>query len=293
MFREEAFARRGRTESLDGLLRVTAPHMWIVLAGLVLVLAGVLVWLLVGSVERTVAADCALARPGERYEVLSPVSGIVVAVLAGVGDTVEAGAPLARVRQPHLDHQVSVARARLEALEALEPQGAEAPVLAAARAELVELEAVRVAGDFIVSPVAGELSAHGLAEGRTVEAGAYVARIRRSDDRRLEALAFLAPDEARLVEAGMRARVTPAASGDSAALEATVREVAERTGPPVDWLEDLGLHSPPRSRLVRLRLDEAPDSALAEGDRCRARVVVSRQAPVRLLATASGGSGPA
>ena len=147
MFREEAFARRGRTESLDGLLRVTAPHMWIVLAGLVLVLAGVLVWLLVGSVERTVAADCALARPGERYEVLSPVSGIVVAVLAGVGDTVEAGAPLARVRQPHLDHQVSVARARLEALEALEPQGAEAPVLAAARAELVELEAVRVAGD--------------------------------------------------------------------------------------------------------------------------------------------------
>ena len=72
-----------------------------------------------------------------------------------------------------------------------------------------------------------------------------------------------------------------------------MREVAERTRPPADWLEDLGLHSPPRSRLVRLRLDEAPDSALAEGDRCRARVVVSRQAPVRLLATASGGSGPA
>ena len=50
LFREEAFARRGKSESLDGLLRVTAPHEWILLFCLGLGVLGLAVWGLFGSV---------------------------------------------------------------------------------------------------------------------------------------------------------------------------------------------------------------------------------------------------
>ena len=40
LFREAAFARRGQTEPLDGLLRVTAPHEWVILVGPALVFVG-------------------------------------------------------------------------------------------------------------------------------------------------------------------------------------------------------------------------------------------------------------
>ena len=44
LFREEAFARRGQTEPLDALLRVTAPHEWVLLAGLAAELVGSVLW---------------------------------------------------------------------------------------------------------------------------------------------------------------------------------------------------------------------------------------------------------
>ena len=48
---------------MDGLLRVTAPHEWVILLGLVLALAAVALWGLLGTVERSLGADCALVKP--------------------------------------------------------------------------------------------------------------------------------------------------------------------------------------------------------------------------------------
>ncbi len=73
LFREEAFARRGQREPIDGLLRVTAPHEWVILLGLVLALGATAAWGLFGSVERSLGADCALVQPDERYAELGDV----------------------------------------------------------------------------------------------------------------------------------------------------------------------------------------------------------------------------
>lgn len=67
IFREEAFARRGQREPIDGPLRVDAPHEWIVLIGVVLAFMAALAWGVFGRLERSVTADCVLAQPGEAY----------------------------------------------------------------------------------------------------------------------------------------------------------------------------------------------------------------------------------
>ena len=293
LFREEALAQRGRSEPLDGLLRVTAPHMWVVLAVLGLAFAGLGVWMLAGRVERTVEVACVLVRPGERHAVLSTVTGSVEEVLVSVGDEVEAAQPVARVRTPALERQLRTAQARLEILEA-EVAGAPADALAAARAELADLEAERASGEFIVSPVSGEVASLRLAVGSLVEAGSEVARIRRGSDHRLEAVAFVAPADEQLIDPGMPARIVPAEPGlvASEALAAEVAHVSPRPVGPDEWLAQLGLRVPPRSHLVRLALKSEPGQ-VADGDHCRGRIMVSEQPPWRLLGAAGLGGRPA
>ena len=60
LFRDEAFARRGRTEPIDGLLRIMAPHEWLVLLLLGCALVAALLWAVFGTVERGLSVSCAL-----------------------------------------------------------------------------------------------------------------------------------------------------------------------------------------------------------------------------------------
>ena len=61
LFRDEAFARRGRSEPIDGLLRITAPHEWLFLAMLGCAMLAVLLWAVFGTIERGLSAPCVLA----------------------------------------------------------------------------------------------------------------------------------------------------------------------------------------------------------------------------------------
>ena len=100
LFREQALARRRRQEPLDDRLQVTAPHEWLLVVGLGVMFLALLVYGAVGSVERSLSYDAVVLLPGERYPVSAPASGAVVEVLAEVGDTVEPGQVIARVRPP-------------------------------------------------------------------------------------------------------------------------------------------------------------------------------------------------
>ena len=117
VFREEAVARRARPEPLDARLQVTAPHEWMVLAGIGLSLLLFLAWAAFGSVERRLSVEAVLVRPGERHAVTSPVSGTVVETAAAVGDALEAGQTIARVRPPEAERQARVARRIVGAVE--------------------------------------------------------------------------------------------------------------------------------------------------------------------------------
>ena len=287
LFREEALASHGKTERLDVLPQVTAPHEWAILAGLALVLLGAGAWCVFGSIERRLTTDCLLVRPGDRRAVLAELSGTVTDVLVDTGDPVRSGQAVARVRRPELRRAMRIARARVDALEA-RPAGGR---LQAARAELADLELVEAVGDVIVSPYAGAVTALALTPGQPVAAGAEVARIRTAAADGMEAVAFIAPAHAAQVAAGMTARVlVPAPDGRRpSVLEAELREVAARPAAPPDWLAGFGLPAAERGHLVRLSLRIGPDRALADGEPCRLDIVTRRQAPIRFLARAGSG----
>ncbi len=147
LFREQALARRRRQEPLDDRLQVTAPHEWLLVAGLGVMFLALLVYGAVGSVERSLSYDTVVVLPGERYPVSAPVSGTVVEVLAEVGDTIEPGQVIARVRSPLEQQRDSEARRLLGSLvEQLDPNDE-----AAASLLLLALESAGDAG----APAAG------------------------------------------------------------------------------------------------------------------------------------------
>lgn len=285
LFREEAFARRGRTEPLDGPLRVTAPHEWAILLGLALALFGLGAWGLFGNIDRTLAAECLLVRPGERYTVISGASGVVINIAVSTGDLVETGQPLAYVRIPELGRHVAMARARVAALESTIHTSPD--VLALARSELVELEALQASGEAVVSPYAGEVTAHNLVRGQAVEVGAEVARIRGGATGTLDVVAFVAPASAERLGVGMDAQVLPQVSNrrDSQALAAEVQDISSHPVTPPGWLTAFGLEVPERGHLLRLSLTAQSLATVADGTPCNLRVVLRKDPPVRLITT--------
>ena len=290
-FREEALARRSRPEPLDDRLQVTAPHEWVVLTGVGLTLLALAVWGVSGRVERSLSVDVVLVQPGGRHAVTSPVSGDVVEVLAEVGDFLDAGQEIARVRPLEARREARITERIVDAVED-ELRGDAAALrealLAAARNQLGAVE--MRAGESIVAPREGTLVAHGLTPGRPVRAGETVARIRGRSAGAWQALAFVSSDVAGRLAGGMDADVRVALPGRPAAsaLAARVAEVSPRPAAAPEWLADLGLSTPAPAHLLRLVLDDPPRQPL-DGAGGRARIVLGRQSPAALLL--AGGSG--
>ena len=97
-FREKALARRSAREAVDARLQITAPHEWLLVSGLGAALLVLLAYGLLGRAERSLEIETVLVQPGERVDVVAGVSGVVVDVLAEVGDAVASGQAIARVR---------------------------------------------------------------------------------------------------------------------------------------------------------------------------------------------------
>lgn len=284
LFRARALVKRLRPEPLDDLLGVTAPHEWAIVAGLVVVLLSIVAWGLFGSVERILSADCSLVRPGERRPIVSGVAGTVVNVLADIGDEVEVGQAIARVRLPEVDRQVRIVGAKVGLLESqLEnsPTAQTREMLHIARAELLELAAVAKVGDLIISPQAGEITALGLVSGQAVAVGAEVAQVRVGDEHRLQAIAIVEPGRAQHVEIGMAGQILVDTERGTQALEVEVSEVSPRPIIAPEWLTAAGL--PGRGQRIRLDFRKPSDSAVFRGRRGKLHIVTHRHAPVFLF----------
>lgn len=295
VFREEAVARRSRPEPLDGRLQVTAPHEWIVLAGLCMSVLLFLAWGVFGQVERTLSTMAVIVQPGDRDPVISGVSGNVIEVLAEVGDPVEPEQPIARVELPEAERQARITRTIVDEVEgrmrdadtATAAEVWEALLEAARDVEAVE----RRAGQSIVVPrdVRGTLVGHRLVAGQAVRAGQTVAQVLGRSADAWQAYAFVTSQDAERLEEGMAAEVLLALPEQPGAsrLAARVLGVSSRPVIAPAWLADLGLANPVPAHLLRLVLDDPPES-LADGADGRVRIVLGQQSPVTLLVGGSG-----
>ena len=261
VFREKALARRAEREAIDARLQVTAPHEWLLVSGLGLVLVALAAYGLIGRVERSLSVEAVLVRPGERVDVVAGVAGVVADVLSEVGDTVARGQSIARVRAP-----------------VLRP-------LAAPRSGTAQ----RGAGDFttrdVVAPRDGELVTLALAAGRRVAAGELAARVRTASAGPVEAIGFVTREEALQLAPGMQAQVRLAVPGAGAPriLPARVERVSPRVVPPAPWLTEFGLEPPARAHLLRATLTDPEPPPVIDGAVGTLRIVLGHRSFASLL----------
>lgn len=282
LFRQAALERRGQTEDLDGLLRVTAPHEWIVLSVMGVVLACVVLWGFFGSVERSVTAPCVLVEPGEYHSVRALSSGIVTEVAVEVGDKVRAGEPLYRLRLPELERQVAAANAHIAILETdREPSRA---AIAFARAELAGLEAALESSRDVSSSSDGTVIWLDRVIGELADAGDEIAGVHGGAGG-LHVLSYVEPEVARQLSVGLRAQIARMDGPGTASVDAIVSEVSSTSAPPPEWLTGLsGFTVPDHSVAIIAELSDPVKLRLSEGDLCRIRVTLSRQHPISLIA---------
>lgn len=294
LFREKAIARRGQTEPLDSLLRVTAPREWIILCALAIALLSVATWAIFGSIEQKVAATCILAMPGQRHAIISPESGTVTEVFVRNGERVEREQRIARINPTKLMHHARVARARIALLEQA-PGIATNPDkggLAAARAELLAVEAMLETSAVLTSPESGEVATLSLVPGEVVTAGSVVGRIRTGSDHRLEALAFVPPESADVITPGMRARIAiMPGQGDTDWLGAEVATISQQPVVAPPWLSDHDFVAASRSHFVRASLQDVPGPSIPNGTHCQAWFIRPPTSLLHMLLKEDAGQG--
>ena len=280
-FLDQAAKSRNKYQQLDHLLRVTAPHERMILAGIGLVMLALVAWALFGSIVRSVTIDGVLIEPGTRHELVSSEPGHLEAFLVAPGDHVEAGDPIARQSVPELDGETAALRDRVEVLKSelrrVDGEGSGLPsLLAAAQVALLQMEARRSARELIVSPVAGKVTALRSDPGEYLPAGSAVAQLRETEDQPLQAVLQVAPHVAKRIQPGMRASVEIMMPDDARRrFDGDVSSVTP--GPLPNWLATLRPAVPNATHRVDVVLRHASDLSLPDVTPCRVRIVLGQQ----------------
>lgn len=285
LFLDDAAASRNKRQQLDHLLRVAAPHERVILAGIGVALLALLVWLLFGTVVRSVTVDGVLLKPGVRHEVVSTEPGHLVKFLVTRGDWIEEGTPIARQTVPELEREIAALRDQIEILEAgIRQVGGDSAhsFLASNQEALLQMEAQRAVREVIVSHMSGEIMALDAAPGDYLPAGSVVAQLREPEDKPLQAVLQVAPRMAKRLRAGMQASVE-VVMPDGAAHEVVGEVAAVTSGPLSSWLE--AYRSENVSYAYRIDITLQPESKLAvpDGTPCHVRIVLGRHSPIALL----------
>lgn len=171
MFRKAALERLSSPEQLDLLISITNPRAWLMLAGLVAILAAGLVWGVTGKVSTTIDSRSILLTPGGIRNVVATYPGQIMALNPRLSEGTE----------------VEIGQGEMIA-EVLYPGDA--------RSQQIN------------SPFDGRLLELKTAEGALVEAGDPLLSLELSgQEGELESLLYLPAGQASQVEPGMKVRI--------------------------------------------------------------------------------------
>jgi HlyD family secretion protein len=113
IFRKVALERLSSPEQLDQLMQVTDPKGWLALGALGFLLLASLVWGVFGSIPTEAQGEGILLRQGGVSSLVAAENGQVEEILVGVGDVIEKGQVVARLRQEELLRQIQDSRDKL------------------------------------------------------------------------------------------------------------------------------------------------------------------------------------
>ena len=120
LFRKAALDKLASPERLDVLMQVTSPKGWLALGTVGLLLAGVIVWSIVGSIPSRLDGQGMLIRGGALREIRASGSGVVEELGLVAGATVDVNQLVGKIRRPDaqlgaVESQVAARRLRSEA----------------------------------------------------------------------------------------------------------------------------------------------------------------------------------
>jgi HlyD family secretion protein len=113
IFRKVALERLSSPEQLDQLMQVTTPKGWLALTALGVLLLTALAWGVFGSIPTEATGEGILLRRGGVSNVVAAENGQVEEILVAVGDVIEKGQVVARIRQEELLRQIQDSRDKL------------------------------------------------------------------------------------------------------------------------------------------------------------------------------------
>jgi len=113
IFRKVALERLSSPEQLDQLMQVTDPRGWLALGALGALLLASLAWGVFGSIPTEAREEGILLRQDGVSSLVAAENGQVEALLVGVGDVIEKGQVVARIRQEELLRQIQDSRGKL------------------------------------------------------------------------------------------------------------------------------------------------------------------------------------
>ena len=254
-FREQAAAANANRQQLDRLLRVTAPHERMVLVATGLLLGGVGIWVLFGSIVREITLEGVLLAPGHRYEVVAMEPGYLMEYVVEPGDRIEPGTTIARQSVPAPAGEAGGSPPRME------PQD---PMLKS-----------------IASQMGGEVVVLRAAPGEYLAAGTAIAQLREPEERPPQVALHAAPRVAQRLRPGMRASVeVRLPGGETHRLDGTVGTVA---GPSPVWLSHWPAADAESAPRIDIDLERTPGLTLPDGTPCRVRISLGRYSLASLL----------
>ncbi len=118
IFRKVALERLSSPEQLDQLMQVTDPKGWLALGALGALLLTSLAWGIFGSIPTEARGEGILLRQGGVSSLVSAENGQVEEILVAVGDVIEKGQVVARIRQEELLRQIQDSRDKLADMRA-------------------------------------------------------------------------------------------------------------------------------------------------------------------------------
>ena len=113
LFRSQALARIANPDQLDKVLQVVRPQHMLGLALVLMLLGAAIVWGVVSTAPVSVQGQGILLSPEGVSDVTAPAAGRVNRILVEVGDTIEAGAPVAELALPDSVDRLTAKRAEL------------------------------------------------------------------------------------------------------------------------------------------------------------------------------------
>lgn len=118
LFRQKPLERLSNPEQLDSLLVVVTPKMWIAFLCLAILLIGLILWSIFGSIPITVHGKGIIMSERDSLATInSSVDGMVKKIYINPGDTVTQGQPIAEIIDHSYELQVAMAKVKVDDLK--------------------------------------------------------------------------------------------------------------------------------------------------------------------------------